>query len=383
MSSWILLSGLAAAEPNAGGASAHPYVSIGAAFTPNVYRTRQNPVMSQAFTIRPGLDASWRTPEFKTDLGASVLRHQVVANFGENDPAENAYQLSYFDGDAYLRLQALPGRKVGFLLDSMVNQEHRPGQSGVAGAAGKTLVGSLKNDNTAQFRIQPGSALWFDLGGGARVERHTIGTAPDFSTTSTTNRVAAGPRLDVRWQFFPRTELWAHGELDWYAWTGGKLDAGMAWRAHLGVMGRITPNLRLNGVLGYAQLRSTSGISTPIQGITAMANVEWTPRANSKLALGYSKDLEDSWFTNNMSWHYVFLSYDQMLTSRLSAGLGGGTRFELYTGSVSYPDVLIKSDAHLTYQFTDHVAATLQGGFWRRASTGWDAPVEATVTARW
>ena len=378
-----LLSGLAAAEPNAGGASAHPYVSIGAAYTPNVYRTRDNAVGSQAFTFRPGIDASWRTPEFKTDLGASVLRHQVVANFGDFDPAESAYQLSYFDVDGHLNVHALPGRLVGVKLDSVVNQEHRPGQSGIAGASGKTLVGSLKNDNTVAIRIQPGSALWFDLGGGARYERHTVGTAPDFSPDSVTTRLAYGPRLDMRWQFFPRTELWAHGEMDWYAWTGGKLDAGIAWRAHLGVMGRITPNLRVNGVAGYAQLRSTAGVTTPIQGITAMANVEWTPRTNSLIRLGYSKDLQDNWFTSNMSWHYVFLSYDQMLSSRLSAGLEGGTRFELYTGAVSYPDVLIKSDANLTYQFTDHVSGRVQGGFWRRASTGWDVPVEATVTARW
>lgn len=381
--SWILLAGLAAAEPSAGGASASPYIELGAAFTPNVYRTRQNPVASQAFTIRPGIDATWRTPEFHTDVGASVLRHQVVANFGDADPAENAYQLSYFDGDARLRVHALPGRLVGFHLASMVDQAHRPGQSGIPGATGKTLVGSLKNDNNAQLRIQPGSALWVDLGGGARVERHTVGTAPTFSPTATTNRVAAGPRLDARWQFFPRTEFWIHGELDWYAWTGGKLDAGMAWRAHLGVMGRITPNLRVNAVAGFAQLRSTSGTSTPLQGITALANVEWSPRTNTLLALGYAKDLEDSWFTTNMSWHYVFLRYDQMLTSRLSAGLEGGTRFELYTGAVSYPDVLIKSTANVTYQFTDHVSGSLTGGFWRRASTGWDTPVAGTVTARW
>ncbi|HJN72407.1 MAG TPA: hypothetical protein QGF58_00620 [Myxococcota bacterium] len=158
----------------------------------------------------------------------------------------------------------------------------------------------------------------------------------------------------------------------------------MQWAAWAGVMGRVTPAIVVNGVIGYTQIRSASiGVSSPLDGITVVAEVTWHARRGTALSAGYDKGLEDSFFTGTMHWHYVFARWEQMLGSRLGVGLEGGTRFELYKGAVSYPDTVTKTEASISYHLADHVDVLVAGGFWNRATAGWDAPVRGEVTFSW
>lgn len=380
----LLLLSAASADVTAKGAAVRPSVAVGTELSPNTYRTRNNPVWSQAFLITPALDGSWDTPEVEFDLGAHLTRHQVVWTLGEGDPSDNAYRLSRTDLGAKAGLLVLPDRLVGVALSEDLSVTHRLAPSGLPSAGGKALVGTTRSDTGAALRISPGSALQFDLGGGARFEQHSVGTGPTFNSPTRTTRLAVGPRLDVRWSFFPRTDLWVGGTVDWYTWTGGQLDAGMEWAAWAGVMGRITPTLVVNGVVGYTQIRSaTNGVSSALDGITIVAATTWNIRRGTALSVGYDKGLEDSYFTGLLHYHYVFGRWEQMLGSRLGVGLEGGTRFELYKGAISYPDTVTRTEASVSYHLADRVDVLVAGGFWNRATAGWDAPVGGEVTVSW
>lgn len=382
--SLLALLNLAQAEVTAAGAAASPSVTVGTEVTPNTYRSKNNPVLSQAFYVTPALDGSWETPELEFDLATHVTRHQVVWTAGEGDPADAAYRLSRTDFAGRADLLVLPDRLVGIAVSEDASLDHRLAPSGLPGSGGKALVGTTRSDTALGLRISPGSALHFDLGGNAGLEQHSVGLGPTFNNPARTTKLSAGPRLDARWAFFPRTDLWVGGSVDWYTWTGSQVDAGMQWAAWGGVMGRITPVFVVNGVVGYTQIRSgTNGVSTPLDGITVIAEATWNPRRGTALSLGYDKGLEDSFFTGSMHWHYAFARWEQTLGSRLTAGLEGGTRFELYKGAISYPDQVTTTEARVAYHLADRVNVQLSGGFWYRTTAGWDAPVRGEVTFAW
>ena len=374
---------LAQAEVTAGGAAAKPSITVGTELSPNTYRTWNNPVWSQAFVVTPAIDGSWHTPELDFDLHAHLTRHQVVWSRGEGDPSENAYQLSRTGFGGKAGLVVLPDRLVGLALSEDASVQQRLAPSGLSGGW-KNMVTTTWSETTAAVRVSPGSALHVDLGGAGGFEQHALGTGPTFSDPTRTTRLAAGPRLDARWSFFPRTDLWVGGSVDWYTWSGGQVDAGLQWAAWAGVMGRIRPSLVINGVVGYTQIRSaTYGVSSPLDGLTVNAKATWQPRRGTSLSAGYDKGLEDSWFTGALHWHYVFARWEQMLGSRLGVGLEGGTRFELYKGAISYPDQVTSTEASITYHLADRVDVQVSGGFWNRTTAGWDAPVRGEVTFAW
>ena len=167
------------------------------------------------------------------------------------------------------------------------------------------------------------------------------------------------------------------------------------WRAMLGLHGRFTERLVLSlsggygraiydesSVTGPAATDSTAGdFSVDLKqfpdALIVRTGLQWSPRRGHTLDIGYWKDHQDSWFTNFVQYHYGYLRYDGMLTSRALFGLEGGYRLETYKGEVTRGDHVVRADAYLTYRTNGWADVSLRGFWTQRSSANSDLGIGA------
>ena len=363
-----------------GSAQLRPQVTVGTEVHTNTYRTPGNPTLGQALVVGARAGTAWETPDFVLSLDGGVEREQMLYTLQSNDTAR---KLSGTDLDGSLRLQLAPGRLVGGVVTEELRQENTIAPT-VLGGGYKGRVTALESTTGAALRIQPGSALYADIGAQAHVERHSIRSAPDYSLGVGSNRLAAGPRAQVRWSLFPRTDLVLQGGAEWFVWAGTNTNGGMGWDVSGGFIGRKDYGLVINLLVGYHQLRYATGwITPPTASITGTAEAVWRPRPTMELAFGYDKGVEDSWYTDSLAYHYGFLRHRQMLGRRTNLELEAGYRFETLVGPVTATDGLLRSDATLSFALAENANLEVGAGVWKRNSAGLDVPVRAGLTLGW
>lgn len=363
-----------------GSARLKPRVYVGTEVHTNTYRTPSDPTLGQALVLGARAGTLWDTPDLQLRLDGGLEREQVLYTL---QPSDSAWRMSGTNLDGSLQLLLAPGRRIGGVVTEEVRQTNTVSPT-VLGGGYKGKVYGLESTTGAALRVQPGSALYADIGAQASVERHSVRSAPDYSLGVGSNRLAAGPRAQVRWSLFPRTDLALQGGAEWFAWAGTNPNAGMGWDASAGFMGRKTYGLVLNVLLGYHQLRYATGwITPPTASVTGTAEAVWRPRPGMELAFGYDKGVEDSWYTDSLAYHYAFYRHRQHIGRRTSVEIQGGYRFETLVGPVTATDGLLRGDATVTVQLADNAAFELGAGIWRRGSAGWDLPTRAGLTLGW
>jgi hypothetical protein len=363
-----------------GSARLRPQVSVGTEVHTNTYRTPSNPTLGQALVLGARAGTSWETPGFALSLEGGLEREQVLYTLQGSDTAR---RLSGTDLDGALRLQLAPGRRIGGVVTEELRQTNTISPT-VLGGGYKGRVYGLESTTGASLRLQPGPALYADVGIQGHLERHSVRSAPEYSLGVGSNRGAAGPRGQLRWSLFPRTDLALQGGAEWFAWTGTYTNAGMGWDVSVGLLGRKDYGLVINALVGYHQLRYASGwVTPPTASVTGTAEAVWRPRPGMELAFGYDKGVEDSWYTDSLAYHYAFYRHRQVLGRRTSVELEGGYRLETLVGPVTATDGLLRGDATVTLRLAERAALEVGAGVWKRRSAGLDVPIRAGLTLGW
>jgi hypothetical protein len=264
--------------------------------------------------------------------------------------------------------------------------------------------------------LRPGGALSLDVGG--RFSYQNIFTPDEASVenlqANLNSKTHLGPTVKAKWAFFPKTAFvanYSYSRLDWAEnlvvakgdntgtdtigdWLA--VPDGTAHKAWGGILGRFTERVVLNLSGGYARFTydeasvvdfasevglsgsdgevnaASVGFDADATGIPdsllLVAELEWTPSIASQVTLGYRKDIQDSWFTNYVSYHYGFLRYQGLLASRM--GLEGefGYRLEKYVGEVTRDDQLVQVKGGLAYKANEWLQVGLKGFWVRRLS---------------
>lgn len=381
---FLILCALAQASEgiSAKGLTVSPYVDLGATFTPNVYRTPGNPKPAAGLLLRPGVDLRWETPDFTLGLTGVATRRQVLLVLGDDVAA---WQLSRTDLDLDTTLLLRPRRPLQVVVREQAQRKHSLAPSSLALADGKGLTVRQRSITQAGVRYTPGGgALRLQLLGRGQVDNYnvSVGTLSYLVPTSTNTRVAGGGDAEIRWSFFPRTDLVLSGGAEAYAWAGTQLP-GWGWNAQLGIFGRVDYPLVINAAVGFSQLRDGGVVSTtPIDGVIGNVAAVWSPTRHQRLSLGYTKGLEDSWYAPYLAFHKVAGSYAVSPSRRLDLKTTGSTRWEAARG-ISYQDLVVGGRVQADYALSEQLSVGAQAGVDWRLQAGWDVPLSLWLHMGW
>ncbi len=390
-------------------ASPGDHVRVGAAeLTPSVKFVNQwqSNVYLQEDSEQSGLNLQVM-PGLSLELDGNNLQLKVDAHYTARQYLDSSFSNlnQYSETEFELDMVGLPNSAVGFdFNDSFSISTHAT----EATYAERALITHLTNNASGSFSIHPGGALDVDLGGHFSYDDFYTPLEASLANAAANlnSKVHFGPKVGVKWTFFPRTAFVLNYSQSWFDWdrnlvvakgdeTGNSQDLGAwlavpdgaSWRVTGGLMGRFTPKLLINLVGGYGQITYdeqsvldyqgntdvTAAEIDPVSagfgqdlsgfpgGIIGKAQLEWSPNFANVITLGYSKDFEDSWFTNYLSYHYGFLRYKLLMGARLGVTAELGYRIESYVGEVTRTDQMMNT----------------RGGFEYHASSWLDIGVDA------
>ncbi len=399
-----------------GTATVTPGVDMGTEFRSNVYRLHTNEVAASAFLFRPRIAVENRNSDFVFLMSGSLsMRHYYFSQKSDNPAYEKSNLNRYNDTDATASLHLLPTNLIGVKVTEDFQNDNLNTESVWSD---KAYISHLISDTSVDLSIHPGAALFVDVGGHLEANQYRGNPGATFAGNQIrlNNRLAYGPQIYGKWTFFPRTALIIDGGMEWFNWSENILNSlnasnrlapedneigdrlavpdGREWRASASLIGRINNRLVINVSAGYgqidydeqsvldraAQLAGAEGIDEvdpsegwgqDLKGLDGLlGTVQFTvaPLPQHNLTLGYSKDFEDSWFTNYLSYHYAFARYNALIASRWSVSLEGGYRFEDYVGEVERADHFVRTTGNLSYNANEWMNISFSGGWKRRAS---------------
>lgn len=408
---------VARAEPGdhirVGEAEITPSLLMGVDWHSNVYRTagelgnEDPPEAGTNLSIGPQLALSLDGPDaILSASGKYGIRKFLVADQSNLD--------NFGEADVRLNLDVLPNSAVGFKTMDSFRRTNYPTE---ASDADQALLFRSNALLSGYLAIHPGSALSVDVG--------ATYTFDDYESTSVSETPALnskntfGPRAELKWTFFPKTALIADVDVQLARWEnhvvtatgdaiGNPEDLGEyiaipdsnTYKFRAGLVGRFTQRLVLNLITGYgiSQYDEDSVLNDPavndevsteldasvfgaditgLDGLLVATGLEWTPRANHAVTVGYTKGFTDSFFTNFIAYHYPYLKYKALVASRLGLSTEFGYRNESYVGELTRNDHFIKTRLGADYNATDWMDAGLNFGWTRRASA--DSPPNSTI----
>ena len=383
-----------------------PSLQLGTEWRSNLYLedNPNNTVSGAALLVYPGLQIDLDTNEVKFDLGATYGIRKFYWTSKSRNPNYSTRNIDrYNDLDTNLDLHILPKGVVGVKIGEDFSIDNR--ETEAVWADSTALITHLRSHTTGGIAVHPGQAFEIDLGGHVTYDGYNGN--PDASSTGAANgrlnnRLAYGPDLGVDWRFFPRTALLLDFQMNWFDWDSNTINAvgglgvledpgdtiavpdGREWRVTGGVQGRVSHTVVVNAVVGYGMITydeaTASGFTDPLKGtagILGIAKATWTPVNGQSISLGYQKDFQDSWFTNNVGYHYGFARYSGLVASRWGLMAEGGLRYESYRGQVTRNDMVIRANGSLTYNAAEWLDLGLAGGWNRRISA--DNPPLPTI----
>jgi hypothetical protein len=273
------------------------------------------------------------------------------------------------------------------------------------------------NTSQGQLSVHPGGALELDAGGTFLYDDYNVPAATNIDHSVNLNtRVGYGPTFTGQWKFLPKTAIVTDFYYRWYYWDknilnaigdeGSPTDAGAVigipdfteWQADAGIRGRFTERLVLEVLLGYGGMTydetsvtdaaptgfdvssdyAEGDIGADLKGfpaaLTTTVGVNYTPQDNQQFALGYRKNFEDSYFTNYLSYHYVYFRYQGLFAQKWTTQAELSYRYEAFYGEIQRQDNVIGAKLDEGYKITDFAAVGLGAGWTERASADGEHP---------
>ena len=382
-----------------------PSVSASTRWASNVYQKEAGEIAALSVLVRPAIQLNVDGYNVRLDLEGAYGVEQFLNSTQQR-------LSSYGQTALYAKLELLPKSKIS-VKSSIAHSRKTDAVEKTGGD--DSLITFISNRGSGALSINPGSALSLDAGGFASYDDYRVPVGASATGDSRlNNRLGYGPEASLKWTFFPRTAVLANYSYYWYDWATNDVNArggsgtakdtlgewlampnSKGWRALLGLHGRFTERLVLSlsggygraiydesSVTGLAASDSSAGdfsadLNQFPDALIVRTALQWSPRRGHTLDIGYWKDHQDSWFTNFVQYHYGYLRYDGMLTSRALFGLEGGYRLETYKGEVTRGDHVVRADAYLTYRTNGWADVSLRGFWSQRSSANSDLGIGA------
>jgi hypothetical protein len=391
-----------------GDAELVPQLVVGTQYRTNVYLMEEDEEAGLALILQPSADGQ----DVKLDLGAGyAMRKYLESDLGNLD--------RFRDGNFDFELGLLPNSLIGFDLDERFVSSSRESEAWYSDSS--ALITHLRNDLSGALAFHPGGALEAQLGGHFVFDDYNVPADANVENDPNYNaRLAYGPAAHFKWRFFPRTAVLIDAGMDWFKWNNNLVNIqsnagqnttefgdflglpdGTLLTVSGGLRGRFTERVAVGLVVGYNQAvydeqtviddgaddgassedldASGAGFdadSTGLDNLMASTSLEYSVSETHRIALGYDRALQDSYFTNYMVHNYLYLRYNVLLGTRFGVGAEGGYRYETFRGEVSRNDHVIRARLNSTYAANEWLA--VGAGFWwdRRASADQIAEIE-------
>ncbi len=394
-----------------GDAELIPSVIIGSHYRSNVYLFESDERSGVALLVSPEAALELDGEELELKMGAGYhLRKYLGSEISNLD--------RFKDGNFALDVSLLPSKMLGFDLSESLTSSSRETEAWYAESA---LINHFSNDLAGALAFHPGGALEAEAGGHFDFDDYKVPEGSNIERNANYNsRIAYGPSGQFKWRFFPRTALVLNASMDWFKWNNNLVniqpDAGQTtteFGSYLGMpdgtlfavsgglRGRFTERVALGLVLGYnkavydeqtviddgANEPNAAGDLDPVasrfgtdssglDNLLASASIEYSLSETHRVAIGFDRAMQDSYFTNYVLHNYVFLRYNVMLGTRFGVGAEGGFSGETFRGEVARTDFVVRTRLNTTYAANDWLA--IGAGVWwdRRASADGIASIE-------
>lgn len=400
-----------------GDAIISPSLSAGLGYHTNVYLQETDPVGAPDLTLSPRIELSLDRPDWQLASGLGYQLRKFIDT--APDDGINVQNLDRFnDVDANLGLNILRRSLVGVRLADRFQVANTPAELG--GSETSANIVTTSNDLNGGLLFRPGSAIEIGALGQFGFDHYRV---PDSFLGSTNalnynDRSTYGPTLQAQWTFLPKTSVQVAGSMVWNRWRNnliaasgpeiegldygdflGKPDSS-GWRAMAGLKGQVTQKVSAELSFGYGQLRydeqsvidAGAALSIPTssseldlasaspdaenfardltsfgEGSLALVQFAYVPLKGHALNLGYKKDYQDAFFTNYVTFHYVYLRYQGTLLNKLKLSPEVGLRMDHFHGEVSRADRNLVLKGQAAYAFSKFLSANAGIGWNERA----------------
>lgn len=280
-------------------------------------------------------------------------------------------------GAADARLDILPSRPVGGAIFGNYAHVIFPNQ-----------LTADANQSYTQEQVGAGAELAVQPGSGTLDWHFGYQFAGTFFDNQTAfNNYTNQAYTRGRWRFRPRTALLYDATLGWIFYpnaTQAQTAAGLVdstpVRARLGLNGLVTERFAAQAMLGWgSSFYANSGSPQPqFDSLLAQAELKWFLSASpgvasatelglalSSIALGFTRDFQNSYFANYYTINRGYLKFNYFFAGRVAVNLEGGV------GDVEYPRSywLVPVQTQRAPAFTDIRADATLFGEYRVAST--------------
>lgn len=390
-----MVASLAHAAPGdhirAGDTTIIPDVDLGVEYATNVYRSEVDATPGANLRVSPGLTVGVDSPNNSFDLSGEWRIRQFLF-VGSDDGPERADRLNalsrYNDFNLGAKLDALKNESVGLVLSNSSSLRNNQADNELSDAPFSTQV---KNTLGGGVRLSPGPALGVIPGGTWGYDDYrlseVVGSRQRFNSRS-----SYGPTLDVHWNFFPRTSLVLNSSYTFNRWSENEATSGEGdvsavavpdstqLRVQTGIQGRFTQRIFVDLLVGYGMglydvasvdgsIADTTGADqnfSGLQGLLVSTQLRYKLAPTSAMAVGYTRDVEDSFFTNFVVYNQVYAELSAEVAGGLRPSIRYGIRFEEYAGAVNRSDVFNRFDATVSYDMQEWATLSMGGGWQQR-----------------
>jgi len=371
-----------------------PTVAMGSEFRSNVYRSEDDAVPAANLDLATGLGLSADGDDHQFDLGGLwelrkfffVGPQQVGA---ERPRGQRISALDRFDsGNARFGLDSFRRSRVGVTLHDDVALQNTTADAEYADLPYTT---HFRNALGGGLRLSPSPAFSITPGGNWSYDDFRIPRVANERDRTLNERHTYGPDLDVEWRFLPRTALVLDGSFELNDWATNLLDAedeeeedieipdSRFVKVRGGIDGQFTRRLFAKAIVGYGvaayqgtSARARRGVSG-IDGLLVRFSLRYDltqptdDRPGSRISGGYTKDFNDSFFTNYLALDAFDLGYTGRF-GRFEPRLAYSLRFERYEGELQRSDLVNRLDLEIATPLRDWARLSI-GGWWQQRAS--------------
>ena len=309
-------------------------------------------------------------PRIEAEKNGGRARFSLLALYDWRKYAYNTELDSFQDFELGAALSVNEERPLALAVENRMRSQSRPSELDLYGNHRR-----LSNAARVSTLYKPGGAL--------EVKPSAFWNYDKFSASETRDVFAekhtTGAAVDARWAFLSRTVLAVTGEGGQVRYTesvplpaaGRDVNSGSNWwHAEAGLVGQVRPKVNIALKLGYGQAVYPKGESlSDARGVTALAKMEWVPRATNHVSLAYDRDFRDVFFTNFRVSDRITATYRHLLAGEWLAEAAGAAAWQQYSEPFDRRDFVTRSDLSMRRVLREWADVGLSYGFERRWSS--------------
>lgn len=370
-----------------------PGIEIGAGYDSNVYRSDASGEGDLILRVEPHLRYVLRSENadfevygeyhLKQYTGATV--DHVADTVGHKDL--NIYA-NYLAG---LDLVTRPKGKFSFLFGDKLSRMSREFDNQELTHHQYSLMDYLNNKAHIGVEGRPGSSLRIRGTFNLDLGRYTGANRQGFGDSS--DRRIYGQAFDfygnieVGWKFFPKTQamliadfghiMWEPDLQDMIPSTGSDPSTANLnqydsdhWRVWIGVQGKISRKLALQGLFGYGNAyfpTSPEGVAGNLNGadgILGKVQMHWSPALTQKITIGFLRDYRYLYFSNYYVTTSPYVRYRGQIAGFILPSAEFNYLYRTISGDVDRADHEIRANAGVTFQIRDFFAVGVDYTYW-------------------